>query len=262
MEPIIRQAVTRFRRKCIEEASEVWLARYADLGNRLHISDLGKCPRIPFLRSRGLEPAGWSDYQIDVLYYGNVIEDVNLAAIRYSVPEAKSQVVIFNDIWAGSTDFDVVLADGQRMLVEHKTTSEGNFRGRRLPYNFHVLQVMGYAHLMQQDLEARLYYDGRGHWAEFVVWQGDDFIAWEGLLDGKYSSGSLQTTIQEEMAKLEQYWPDGMPPVLPDPFESEYTFPCAKRMRRGIVVPKCRWFQHCWQSDGQDGLVRKNNQEW
>ena len=256
MRPMIRQTITHYRRQCIAEAGDAWTEKYEHLSKRLHISDLGKCPRAAYLRLRGFQPLKWSDYQIDLLHYGNLIEADNLIAMQRMFLDTLSQIVLDNGVWAGSLDFGIV-AEGKKIVVEHKTTAVRNFRirARRLPYDSHLLQVLGYVHLLREcgygDYEARVYYEMREHWAEFVVWEGD-FITWEGMIDGRYIRGDLFTTLHEEMNKLEQYWPYNMPPVLSDPFVSEYPFQCAGRARNGDMVPRCRWFDYCWEWNGDE----------
>ena len=166
-----------------------------------------------------------------------------------------TQTVLGNDIWAGSDDYEMTNLDGVNYVIEHKSTSDANFRyGNRLPYDFHVYQVLGYAHFLEQSSgekwQSRLYYHGRGNWAEFDVWEHLlDGVCYEGQVNGKPVHGSFQTSLHDEMSKLTVYWPDNLPPVYPTPMDFDIAFGCTKaRGRKGRKVhwPSCRWWNSCY----------------
>lgn len=258
-EPIVRPAVIAHRKEQHRLSDIAWEAKYKHLGLRLHISDLGGCPRAAYLRLLGHEPRPWDDYTIEVMQAGNMWEDQNLLAIAHHYgTEAiiRTQTILSDGIWVGSDDYELVNLNGVNYVIEHKNTSDANFRyGNRLPYDFHIYQVLGYAYLLRQtkpiqDWQARLYYHGRGNWAEFDVWDDLAGIQYEGQINGKYvSGGGFETSLYMEMEKLERYWSSTLPPTYGTPVDFDITFGCTKsRGRKGHKVhwPSCRWWNSCW----------------
>lgn len=262
-ESIVRPAVIAHRKEQHRLGDIAWEAKYENK-HRLHISDLGGCPRAAYLRLLGHEPRPWDDYTIEVMQAGNVWEDQNLLAIAHHYgTEAiiRTQTILGNGIWVGSDDYELANLNGVNYVIEHKNTSDANFRyGNRLPYDFHIYQVMGYAYLLHQtkpiqDWQARLYYHGRGNWAEFEVYEsapfvdGSTHILYEGQINGKPIHGELPTRLYLEMEKLERYWPDTLPPAYPTPVDFDITFGCTKsRGRKGHKIhwPSCRWWNACY----------------
>lgn len=265
-EPIVRPAVIAHRKEQHRLGDIAWEAKYKHLGQRLHISDLGGCPRAAYLRLLGHEPRPWDDYTIEVMQAGNVWEHENGEALSRYYHEhignhgLITQTVLGDGIWAGSDDYELANLNGVNYVIEHKNTSNANFQyGNRLPYNFHIYQVLGYAYLLHQtkpiqDWQARLYYHGRGNWAEFEVYESAPFvdgsahILYEGQINGKPVHGELPTSLYLEMEKLERYWPDTLPPTYDTSVDFDITFGCTKsRGRKGHKVhyPSCRWWVHC-----------------
>jgi CRISPR/Cas system-associated exonuclease Cas4 (RecB family) len=259
MDTIVRQAVIEHRRDRQEFANNEWEKKYAGIGPRLHVSEIGHCPRAAYLRMAGCEPIPFDDYVMALMHSGNVWESENSDALQEYYGMIERQVLVDNGTWVGTADYTLTL-DGMNYVIEHKDSSDANFRyGNRLPYDFHVYQVLLYARLLEKQTgepwNAILYYNGRGPWAEFEVnnmpdyFDGPNAIIYDGYVNGKEVSGEFDTTIKREMAKIKAYWPDRMPPVYPSPTEFDVQWGCTKPVgpkKYRSHMPSCKWWKHCW----------------
>lgn len=249
---MIREAVLQHIMEVRKVSQLAYLARREGRPTRLHVSDLGHCPRKAYLRMQGAEMTHpFDDYVKEIMHAGLVWESETRIALRAAYGDAsmKSEVSVENEMWSGRIDF---MLPGN-VIVEHKATSPVNFvRKDRLPYVFHCLQVLGYANLLPQTFVApatKLYYRSWANWAELEVWQNGSDIEWEGQINGRYKNGEfLGTNVLQEMALLEGFWEafwrDGtLPPRYDTPFTKQ--FGCCRVTKKG-AYPSCTYFGLCW----------------
>ena len=260
----IRDTIKAWVLECQATNDMVWKTKYGD-EPRLHPSQFGFCRRKCIWGSLAgfpdhplyAEPTHpLDDYVLEVMNSGIVWEDVNAPAlarlgaahgVRFDCPP-----------WAFELDF--LLPDGT--IVEHKDTAEHNFRSKnRLPYGNHCIQLMVYSELMARlgapASDCILYYHGRGHWAEFKVWQSGSQILWEGEKDGWWTSGVVSFDLRSEMGEVERLWAAQDLPAhqFADPFEMG--FGCVKGGSRSGYFPACQYFGHCWPTYPQEGPFDK-----
>jgi len=266
---LVRDAIVEFRLRAQKQATEEWLAKYGD-SPRLHPSTVGHCLRQAMWKSLAghpdhplhVEPTHPLDlYVQEVMNSGNVWEEVNAKALLSL--GAEHSVRFDTPPWAFELDF--LLPGDVPIIIEHKDTSEANFRYKgRLPYEHHCTQLCIYELLMERETgkphSGILYYNGRGHWAEFQVWSEGSSIIWEGEVDGLLKSGVFDTDVAETVATLEGYWhSQELPPKLSSPFGKR--FACLKGGGSRGYWPACQYFSVCWPDMPEDGPIHREDYE-
>ncbi len=267
-----RELVVKHREQLAQEAQQAWFDRHLDHEPKLHPSGVGGCPRKAIwqavdayadhpLHVETTHP--FDQYVEEVMLAGRVWEEANAEAFT-SVPGGEHHFKLVTDMWVGEPDF-VVRDDPFVHIIEHKDTSEYNFRrrkdGYRIPYDHHVIQLACYA-LLAEDvidaglIDALLYYNGRGHWAEFRVEPKTDSIQWEGNVDGDdWVSGVVEFGVRARMNELEEWFEAGeLPPRYDSPFQEDYA---CTRGYRGKYHPNCQYYGHCWPELPQEGPFGK-----
>lgn len=214
---------------------------------KLAVSDIGHCPRKAMLRFMGVKETNPFDtYVKRLLWSGKTAEEKLERALRSVYGEdLQAQVRVENDAWTGTVDF---LVPGK--VIEHKETSSKNFRYNRLPYDFHLLQVLMYRRMLVDQgivpiyTEAVLYYQLRAEWAEFKVWESGKFIYYRGEVVGKSREGELDTHIEIERRNLEKWFEAG---IVPDRYETpfERNFECCSLYSK-VAYPSCVYFDLCF----------------
>jgi CRISPR/Cas system-associated exonuclease Cas4 (RecB family) len=242
--------------RCIdtERVNSTWVQ---DHRGKLAVSEIGHCPRKAMLRLHGVEETDpFDEYTRRLLWSGKMAEAKLEAVLRAEYrDELQAQAHVESEEFRGTADFVV-----PGTVIEHKETAQSNFKYKRLPYDFHCLQVLAYKHLWKAQAgvespaptDARLYYQNRADWAEFRVWESNDCIIYEGDINGEYHTGVLETTLDAEMQKLvEWYRKNEVPPRYETPFEKQ--FACT-RMYTKWKTPRafrgCTYFGHCWPELG------------
>jgi hypothetical protein len=247
---IVRDAVVDYVLFQNKVGQEEWEERYAHLPPRLHVSDLGHCPRKAMLSLTGVTETDLFDpYVLEVMRCGHVWEGQTYEALARS-GKLSEQDLVYAEHWAGSIDF---IYNG--VIVEHKATSVYNYRGDKLPYIWHLLQLLGYAHLykkMHKLLalpDTVLFYRSWASWMEVDVRDMGDSIAWEGLKNGKDVGGSVDISVTAEMVEFEAIMDSGK---VPDRYEKPWTedFTCCRVGRRKkLAWPRCVYFHECWKKE-------------
>jgi len=208
---------------------------------KLAVSEIGHCPRKALLRIHNIPETDPFDEKLLRLMWSGQMAEHKLEAVLSPLPEFQSQIHVENDYFVGTVDFLI-----KNAVVEHKETATSNFHYFRLPYDFHLLQVLAYKSLLNDEgLEAILYYQNRADWAEFNVRGDTGQIIYEGHINGKYRIGDLPTTVDMEMQKL-MFWQDKneVAPRPETPFEENFW---CTRMYSANAYPSCTYFSHCWQ---------------
>jgi hypothetical protein len=210
---------------------------------RLWPSELGGCPRKAIYRVAGTKESNpFDDYVIEVIHSGLIWEDwISHHLERKSY---RTQVAVDNEFWSGKIDALYGL-----QVIEVKDTSSFNFRGKRLPYAHHALQVLAYKKLLPGET-ATIFYHGRGDWAELTIEQQDGAILFTGEQNGHEVQGHLDgLDIDDEMATMEAHlaaWLENSE-LPPRPYESpfEERFACTKQVRGGSRAA-CVFCNLCW----------------
>jgi len=243
-------------------------------GPRLHPSSVAGCTRAailtavhPFpdnpLRLEQTHP--FDLYTKSVMLSGNVwereISNMLKSHLGYSY-EATCECD--TELWAWELDGVLkinteMFPDG--LIIELKDTAEYNFRVKsRLPYEHHAVQLMVYQALENRalgfEIPARLYYNGRGHWAEFDVHADDHYIYCEGRCDDQQRSVEFEFNIAARMNELEVWFLSGeLPPREDTPFERQ--FGCVRGTDKKGYHPNCRWFSACFPEMPAEGPFSK-----
>jgi hypothetical protein len=103
--------------------------------------------------------------------------------------------------------------------------------------------------LDDDETDCWLYYHGRGHRAEFVVWRADGYMVYDGHIDGDGRSGEFEFDLDEELAALEQYWKaQKVPPSYPHPFFRSFG-ECISGSKSKGHFPSCQFWGHCWRAE-------------
>jgi len=232
--------ITEMVDMCVEEEFESsnWNERHK---GKLAASECGHCPRAAILRLNGVEPT--DDFPLPDkrrMWSGKRAERKMEYVLDFLNVPYEQEKHVENDIFIGTIDF--LLKD---VILEHKETATSNFHYKRLPYDFHLVQVMVYKTLLEDEYrDAIIYYQNRGNRAEFRVWQNVGQILYEGHIDGKYRQGEIGTTAEIEMQKLAYWYHKGeLPPRYETPFE--VNFACTK-MYSVNAYPTCKYWTHCW----------------
>lgn len=219
---------------------------------KLAVSEIGHCPRKALLRVHGIEPT--DPYDVDLrrlMWSGKMAENKLEVALQTKYGDGlQTQIHVENAVFVGTVDF--LTPDD---VVEHKETATSNFWYKRLPYDFHLFQVLAYRELLDNELlEAILYYQNRGDWAEFRVWEVSGQILYEGHINNEYRGGDVATTLEREMKSL-TFWyeQDKVPPRMETPFEKN--FYCT-RMYSANAYPSCTYWTHCWGNTEYAGMEK------
>lgn len=253
---MIRELIVAYRALQCDKSQAEWAGRHAGRVPKLHPSSVGGCRRKAVLNAVDAYPdhllhvdaAPLDDYVAELMYHGETWEAVNAPAFTSAIYHPHLET----ECWRGEPDF---LINGTvACLVEHKDTAEHNFKIKdRLPYDFHCAQLVCYGLLWEQIHghlpEMRLYYNGRGHYAEFLVWPNEELTIWEGQVDDRWHSGVFPLCVGAEMVALEGYWKrQEVPESHASPFAER--FACTKR-NRDLAYPACVYFNHCWPEYGE-----------
>lgn len=251
---MIFETVQGYIEEMYELDSETWDARHED---KLAVSDIGHCPRKALLRVEGVEYTDPHDAYLKRLFWSGKMAErkLEVALEHFYGDLLRKQVKVGNDNWVGSVDFLV-----PDMVIEHKETAESNFKYKRLPYDFHVLQVLMYRHMLLEagesyPLNAYLYYQNRANWAEYKVESYPGGVKWDGQINGEESCGSSPRQLAKEMRVLEKPLNNrSTPPRYEHPFKKQ--FACC-RLYTYVAYPGCTYFTHCWgdEYDGSDKIA-------
>ncbi len=231
-----------------EFSSSDWNERHA---GKLAASEVGHCPRKAMLRLKGIETT--DDFPMKVkrlMWSGKRAEKKMEHALEKIGLPYQRELVVETDIYMGTIDFLL-----PTLILEHKETATSNFHYNRLPYDFHLVQVMVYKALLgDEDLDAVIYYQNRGDVAEFEVRENVGQILYEGHINGKYRFGEIGTTAENEMEEL-AYWyhEDRIAPRYDTPFEKN--FACTK-MYSVNAYPTCTFWSHCWGDSEYYGMEK------
>lgn len=260
-----------------QAAQEAWDQRVRAVGApRLHPSSLGGCKRAAILSAvkpfpdhplYADETHPFDLYTQSVMLSGNVWESVISDSLWDHLSElAKSEAFVpsvrnSTDTWAWELDGLIrpgKLADFPGgLIVELKDTAEYNFKVKdRLPYRHHLCQVIAYQRLQEQVtgtlFPVRIYYNGRGQWAEFDVRTFEGTIHYTGLVNGRDREGKLEHDVYAEMDELDAWWEQqALPPTYDSPFE--VSFGCCRGSNKKGWYPSCRWYGYCWPNMPQKG---------
>jgi hypothetical protein len=273
----IRDTVIQHVRECHEAGNQ---ARGDELGQeepRLSVSQIGHCPRMAILDAVRYHPHhplhaapthDFDDYVLEIMEAGNVWERQTGKALarrfgdRVHWQRGDPELRVRNGCWSGHIDFLIEPCEAYTggAIVEHKATNPVNFQRKdRLPYPFHCLQVLMYAELLRQKrglsraMPTYLYYRSWSNWAELQVWRDDGYTMWEGEMNGKHKSGTIELDLGEQAGVIEHYWQaQTLPPRYDTPVQVQFS--CA-RARGGDVYPDCRYFGACWPELEQEGPI-------
>lgn len=218
---------------------------------KLAVSEIGGCPRKAMLRLHGVEPSDpFDDFVLRLMWSGQMAESKLEAVLNEQLNgDFVSQQRVENEYFIGTIDFMTEIH-----VIEHKETGQNRFKYKDLPYSFHCLQVLAYEHLVEgYEMDALLYYQNQANWAEFRVWQ-EDVVQWEGYIDGKFKSGNVDTTLEEEMEALVVWYKrNEIPERYETPFEKQYH---CTRMYSTNAYPGCSYYNFCF-GDTQYGGQKK-----
>lgn len=231
-----------------EDGNTLWQLAH---DNKLAVSDISKCPRMVQYRLRGVPKTNPPDAYLRRLFYsGKEAERKLEKTLRAEYgDELRTQVSVNTERWTGTIDFVTPVA-----VVEHKETGANKFKwGDQIPQRDHLLQTLMYKHLLGAHHEAVLYYTCRANWAEYRAWEWGNEIIWEGERNGKYMTGTLSTTIQAEMEKLEA-WKDSdeLAPRHEHPFHHLH---CTTMYSKNAYA-RCDWWDLCWGGTEYEGAEK------
>jgi len=246
---------------------EAWEIEHDGTDPRLFVSSLGMCVRKAYLdafrvRTGNKVTNPFDDYVIEVMRMGTELELNSQETFRWIFKDnLHEQVSVRNDIWSGRIDFVVETCEDfpSGVIIEHKGTAPWNFHAKRLPYKHHVLSALAYQKLYYEThggmLPVVLYYRCWNNFAQFEVFETDDGIGYEGQVNRRIRSGSLDTTLPAEMSLYEEHWGETeLPPTYDSPFTEN--FACTKNVKalKGKAVA-CQWFHKCWPQLGEGPFI-------
>lgn len=217
----------------------------------VHVSELGSCPRKPFLRLASVPSGDWIDeYLLEIFFNGNLWEREILKTLAQYRPA--TQVRVSDDVFSGKIDALIQHGTTVPIIVEIKDTADHNFRTKdRLPYMHHCYQVLAYEVLLRKKwdyngpIQCILYYHGRSQWAEFEIRQEDWGISAVGYKNGdEVEVPFLGAYVNMEMELFREHFDAS---TTPDRYETPFTerFACTKTVK-SYVWPSCQYIEHCW----------------
>lgn len=204
------------------------------------------------LRLKGIPQTNGADAYLRRLFYSgkeaeNKTEKCLLA--EYG-DKLQTQVKVETEKWVGQVDFIT-----PQSVIEHKETGANKFRYMNsLPVREHLLQVLMYRELLSAEQDAVLYYVCRANQAEFRVWEYQQVISYEGYINEKYKTGTLDTRLEAERLSLE-YWydRDEIPNVVKHPFVIDGW--CTSIYSKN-AYQRCSWFDYCWSGTEYEGMKK------
>lgn len=249
-----------------EKTQAIWDAKAIKIGSpRLHPSSLGGCPREAILKAVQPFPKHplhqsithpFELYIQTVMMSGNVWEDVIGNGLIAEVSGLHRNVRSHSDTWAweldGLIEPELSPEFPEGLIVEIKDTAEYNFKPKdRLPYLHHCCQVLAYQALMEaktgHHYPARIYYNGRGQWAEYEIRGDNGTIKWHGRRNDYEVDGVYEHDIYAEMQALETHWQmQALPQKYDTPFEK--SFGCVRGSDKKGWYPNCQWAGYCWST--------------
>ena len=262
--------------KLHQASNDSWNKRARQAGNgdgkpRLHPSSVAGCTRAAILTAVHPFPDHplWVEhtnpfglYTKSVMLSGQVWELEISRMLDAEIGESfTASTRRWNKYWAWELDAQIIAPDEKfplGLIIELKDTAEYNFKIRsRLPYRHHAVQLSVYQELMGNNTPARLYYNGRGHWAEYDIWHSNGYIYCEGQRDGHLSENSFEYDVPARMQELEAWLDSGeLPPTEETPFER--SFGCVRGSIKKGYFPNCQWYQYCWPEMPQEGPFPAN----
>lgn len=262
----VKTTIVEFLRQKGAEGDKEYEKRH-DGAPHLFVSNIGGCPRLAFLDSYQYQPGHpWchtpshppDDYLLELFRAGYVWQEETARAMRAKYgDQLVEEPALADDVWRGHADFLVAQCEDypEGAIVEHKATNPFGFRGNRLPYLSHCLQVLAYGRLHRgmvgDKVPTYLFYRSWNNYAEFEVKQVETStgptIRFSGEVNGEAREGEhWGASVDETMATFRKYWEEGvLPPKYNDPFEEDYacTKPQGKSNNRW---PNCKFLSVCW----------------
>ena len=274
---ILRQSVIQHVRTANHESNRIRGEELGKLPPRIPVSQIGHCPRQAILEAARYHPDhplhrdpthDFDDYVKEVMECGNVWEPQTGLAVaeqwgdKVHWQRHDPMLRVGNENWSGHIDFLVEPCEDFPIgaIIEHKATNPNNFhRKGRLPYQFHIMQVLQYERLARRKLgwggriPTYVYYRSWNNWGELAVWDDGHYLAWEGEINGRSKSGEfeMESTFDEMVESIEVYWREQrLPPRYATPIA--HKFSCAK-VKDGEGYADCRYFGVCWPELSQHG---------
>lgn len=280
----VREIIERGIARLHAESNEAWFERSraaagSDKVPKVHVSDFDSCTRAAILSAvqafpenpRYRPPTEEMDlYTQSVMWSGREWEK-ELSEILSAELGASYSTSTALTVGPFTFEMDGLINHGNTdvTVVELKDTAEYNFQVRkRLPYRHHVVQLAAYkmlytdfVHVTNPNavIDAVLYYNGRGQWAQFEVVFDDNFVYFDGHINNRARKGEFEYSVPERARELAEWATKGeLPPRLESPFEMR--FGCVRGNDKKGYYPNCKWARYCWP-DMPDGPFSRNAME-
>ncbi len=197
---------------------------------KFHISDMGRCYRMRFLKRLGMVGEPYNDRVLRVFAVGTILHEwLQEQAEQMGVLVGK-EIRVENANWIGHADA-IIQTDGYKVLYDFKTVNSRKFTylARGESDEHYILQLLTYLVFLQggehKDLQdARLLYISK-----------DDLR----LHQPRYHlTDERKDAIMLDMATMEKHWEEQTLPLRCEGWESKYCTYCPKTDSEVVVFMK------------------------